>query len=437
MHATIRRIPIPTLGKPTITSPLKRSTTHGDGLTDFVPEDMIVQHEVNFHENQMPEELIFFEKAGAREKIFFDPAKTKVAIVTCGGLCPGLNNVIHSIFLELHFHYGVRDIIGIRYGYEGLIPEIGLPPIPLTLDVVDGVHEDGGTMLGSSRGQQDPNKMADFLVEQGVNILFCIGGDGTQRGAFSLFETIRQRKLDIAIVGIPKTIDNDIGYCEQSFGYMTAIDEAERVLRGAHMEARGARNGIGMVKVMGRDAGFIASGATVASQEVNFALIPEIPFALEGENGFLNVLQQRIERRGHALIIVAEGAGQDLFEKHKSQRDASGNLLHSDIGLLLKEQISNHFREAKVPMSLKYIDPSYTIRSAPANCEDRILCNLFARRAVHAAMAGKTGMVIGYWNDEFINVPISMVTSVRRRVEPEGELWTLVQSSTGQPNRFF
>jgi 6-phosphofructokinase 1 len=425
------------LGKPTIPSPLNRSKIVGDGLTDFVPDDMLVQHEVCFREGQLPNELVFFEKAGAREKIFFDPAKTKVAIVTCGGLCPGLNNVIHSIFLELHFLYGVHDIVGIRYGYEGLNPEIGLPPIQLTLDMVDRIHEDGGTMLGASRGQQDPNKMADFMLEQGINIVFCIGGDGTQRGAYSLFETTRQRKLDIAVVGVPKTIDNDIGYCEQSFGYMTAIDEAERVLRGAHMEARGARNGIGLVKVMGRDAGFIAAGAAVASQEVNFALIPEIPFALEGENGFLNVLRQRIERRGHALIVVAEGAGQELFQEHRNQRDASGNLLYNDIGLLLKDRIKQHFAEAKVPISLKYIDPSYTIRSAPANCEDRILCNQFARRAVHAAMAGKTGMVIGYWNDEFINVPIAMVTSVQRRVEPEGALWTLVQSSTGQPNRFF
>lgn len=437
MHAAIRRIPISTLGKPTIPSPLKRSNTPGDGLSDFIPDDLLVQHEVCFREGNLPTELTFFERAGAREKIYFDPAKTKAAIVTCGGLCPGLNNVIHSIFLELHFNYGVKDIVGIRYGYEGLNPEVGLPPIQLTLDLVDRIHEDGGTILGSSRGQQDPNKMADFLVEQGINLLFCIGGDGTQRGAFSLFEVIRQRKLDIAVVGIPKTIDNDIGYCERSFGYMTAIDEAERILRGAHMEARGARNGIGLVKVMGRDAGFIAAGATVASQEVNFALIPEIPFVLEGENGFFNLLRQRIERRQHALIVVAEGAGQDLFEKHQTHHDASGNLLHNDIGLLLREQICKYFGELHIPIALKYIDPSYTIRSAPANCEDRILCNLFGRRAVHAAMAGKTGMVIGYWNDEYINVPISMVTSVKRRVEPEGELWTLVQSSTGQPNRFF
>ena len=437
MHAAIRRIPITTLGKPTIVSPLNRSTTSGDGLTDFVHDDLLVQHEVCFREDATPEELTFFEKAGAREKIFFDPSKTKAAIVTCGGLCPGLNNVIRSVFLELHFNYGIKDVIGIRYGYQGLIPEVGLPPIPLTLEMVDRIHEDGGTILGSSRGQQDPNKMTDFLLEQGVNVIFCIGGDGTQRGAFSLFETIRQRELDIAVVGIPKTIDNDIGYCERSFGHITAIDQAEKILCGAHMEARGARNGIGLVKVMGRDAGFIAAGATVASQEVNFTLIPEIQFALEGENGFLNILRKRIERRGHALIVVAEGAGQDLFEKHQTHHDASGNLLHNDIGLFLKDQICGYFKEVNIPISLKYIDPSYTIRSAPANCDDRILCDLFARHAVHAAMAGKTGMVIGFWNDEFINVPISMVTSVQRRVDPEGELWTVVQGATGQPQRFF
>ena len=215
MHATVRRIPIPNLGKPTIPSPLNRSTTPGDGLTDFIPDDLLVQHEVCFREGAMPEELTFFERSGAREKIFFDPAKVKAAIVTCGGLCPGLNNVIHSIFLELHFLYGVKNIVGIRYGYQGLNPEVGLPPIPMTLDMVDRIHEDGGTILGTSRGQQDPNKMADFLVEQGINIIFCIGGDGTQRGAFALYETIRQRELDIAVVGIPKTIDNDIGWVQR------------------------------------------------------------------------------------------------------------------------------------------------------------------------------------------------------------------------------
>ena len=431
-----QRIPIAALGKPELKSPLRRSSVSGDGLGKFIPENMLVRHEAHVLEGEPPHEELLFEKAGAREFLYFDPAETRAAVVTCGGLCPGLNNVIRSLFLELRMNYGVPEVLGIRYGYRGLNPAVADPPIRLTMEFVDNIHEEGGTVLGSSRGQQDPVTIVDFLRNEQINILFCVGGDGTQRGAHAIFEEVQRRGLDIAIVGIPKTIDNDIAYCQQTFGLMTAVEKADEVLRGAHIEARGAPNGIGLVKVMGRDAGFIAAGATLASQEVNFTLIPEVPFALDGENGFLAALERRILDRRHALIVVAEGAGQDLFQTQAAGHDASGNGLHQDIGVFLKQRIVDHFAARGIPAALKYIDPSYLIRSVPANCDDSILCDQFARRAVHAAMAGKTDVLVCSWNRKFIHVPISMVVSEKRRVNPEGELWTLVLSATGQPTRF-
>ncbi len=378
----------------------------------------------------------FCSKAGAREKIFFDPQNTKAAIVTCGGLCPGLNDVIRSIFLELYMNYGVRSILGIRHGYLGLNPQAGEPPLALTMEMVEDIHRAGGTILGTSRGPQDPAVMVDFLEKLGIDMLFCIGGDGTQRGAHSLHEQCARRGVKIAIVGVPKTIDNDIQYCVRSFGLVTAVEQAEKVIGCAHVESKGAPNGIGLVKVMGRDAGFIAAYATLASQDVNFALIPEAQFELYGEKGFLNVLRQRMIARRHAVIVVAEGAGQHLFAGQQAEYDASGNVKHHDIGLFLKEEINKFFAQHGPKVDLKYIDPSYVIRSVPANCDDSILCDLFGRQAVHAAMAGKTDVMIGHLCDAFVHVPISLATAEKRRIQVEGELWASVLSATGQP-RFF
>jgi 6-phosphofructokinase 1 len=426
-----------TLGDATVPSPLRRSTVVGDGVAKYVTDDCFVRYSVELGGDSSNEPDLAFEKAGPRQRLFFNPAATRAAIVTCGGLCPGLNNVIRSAFLELHKNHGVNEVFGIRYGYQGLSPTAIEPPLRLTMDIVDDIHEEGGTILGSSRGSPTVEAMVDFLVAQRINILFCVGGDGTQRGAHAIFEESQRRGLKIAIVGIPKTIDNDVEYCTRTFGYTTAVAEAERVLACAHVEAKGAINGIGLVKVMGRDAGFIAAGATLASQESNFTLIPEVPFALDGDQGFLKALHRRILARHHALIVVAEGAGQDLFAKRSQQRDASGNVLNEDIGLLLKQEIIAYFEKNGPKVALKYIDPSYIVRSVPANCEDDVLCDQYARHAVHAAMAGKTDIIVGHVSGMFVYVPITMAIAKKRHLRVEGEFWNSVLAATGQPQRFF
>ena len=370
-----------------------------------------------------------FEEAGPREKIFFDPAGLACGIVTCGGLCPGLNNVIRAIVLSLHHHYGVNKIYGFPYGYEGLSPRFGHEPVQLTPEVVVNIDEMGGTILGSSRGNQDISEMVDMLNKMNISILFTIGGDGTQRGAMAINDEARRRGIRLSVIGIPKTIDNDISYIHKTFGFETAVSEATHVTRAVHNEAEGARNGIGLVKLMGRDSGFIAAYAAIVDGQVNFCLVPEVPFTLDG---LFKALRERLERRKHAVVVVAEGAGQDLIAT-RGERDASGNILHSDIGIFLRDVIKDHFKKTGMEITLKYIDPSYTIRSVPANPHDSALCVLLGHNAVHAGMAGRTGIIIGFWNQHFTHVPIPLAVAERKKIDPEGWVWRSVLSSTGQP----
>jgi len=374
-----------------------------------------------------------FELAGPRAKLFFDAKQTRAGIVTCGGLCPGLNNVIRSLFLELNYGYGVPEVLGFRGGYSGLDPSRGVEPVKITPQLVADIHQKGGTILSSSRGPVDIGVAVDNLIRRGINILFTVGGDGTQRGANDLYQEARRRGHALSVVGVPKTIDNDVGFVSRTFGFFSAVEEAVRVLDCAHTEARSVPGGISLVKLMGRHAGFITAGATVASQDVNFALIPEVPFALEP---FLAALKQRMLEKSHAVIAIAEGAGQDLLAADARGRDASGNVKLKDIGPFLCERIAAYFKSKDIPVVLRYFDPSYQIRSSSANCEDALLCDLFARHAVHAAMAGKTGLVVGFLHEKFIHVPIELLAGHTKRLDPASGWWRSVLAATGQPEQF-
>ncbi len=375
-----------------------------------------------------------FEIAGPREQLFFDPSQLTCAIVTCGGLCPGLNDVVRAIALSLHYLYGVKKVFGIPYGYQGLAPGFSLPWLELTPRVVSDIHHQGGTILGSSRGPQEVAAMVDTLEKRGVGVLFVIGGDGTLRGARAITEEIRRRKLGIGVMGLPKTIDNDIAFIERSFGFGTAVGAARHAIYAAHAEAESAPNGIGLVKLMGRYSGFLAAYAALCTGDVNFCLVPEVPFVLEeGDGGFLPALKRRLERRNHAVIVVAEGAGQELVAAHGHPTyDPSGNVALADIGTFLRDRIQSYFKRIQVPISLKYIDPSYMIRSLPAGPDDSAFCLLLGQNAVHVALAGRTDAVVGFWNQHFTVVPIPLAVSCRKRIEPDGDLWRSVCQSTGQ-----
>lgn len=431
---------IKTLGNCRIDSPLapllssRKSTINNVDESDRVLFDDILSEVIA--RGSAAAELPGFEPAGPRKKIYFDPSKSRAGVVTCGGLCPGFNDVIRAIVLELNYRYGVSRVFGFRNGYQGFIAKYGHPVMELTPEVVSRINDEGGTILGTSRGEQDPADIVDCLEQLGISMLFVIGGDGTLRGALAISQEIAARGLKIAVVGVPKTIDNDIMYIDQSFGFQTAFSVATESIRAAHAEADASPNGIGLVKVMGRHSGFIACYTALAKNDANFVLIPEIPFELEGPQGFLAAVEGRIRRRGHAVIVVAEGAGQALFESSPRSTDASGNARLGDIGLLLKDAITAHFAGKGLELNLKYIDPSYLIRSVPANPFDSVYCLRLAHNAVHAAMCGRTEMVVGRWHGRFVHIPIPLAIRGRNQVDPNGDLWLSVLEATGQPSSF-
>lgn len=430
-HISINDTMIDSLGECIYPSPLQISKFIDDSQRIAVDIEAHLL-EQSFHDTGT---IVSFENAGPRKKIFFNPETTKAAIVTCGGLCPGINNVIQGIVRMLNFQYGVKTIYGVRYGFEGLVKRYGHAFIDLTLAFVHDLHEKGGTVLGSSRGHQDEKEIVAALANHGINMLFIIGGDGSLRGAYDIYQEVKRQKLPIAVVGIPKTIDNDIWFVDKTFGFSTAVSTAAQAIYAAHAEAIGAKNGIGIVRVMGRDAGYIAAYVTLASNEVNYCLIPEVHFDLDGPYGFLPHLEKRLHVASHAVIVVSEGAGQEYFTGPK-ERDASGNIKYGDIGLLLKDKISEYCKHRNIPVTIKYIDTSYLVRSIPASSDDAVYCIMLAQNAVHGAMAGKTGFVVGSWHSYYTYIPFSLVTKKRKRIDPNGYLWSMVKQSTCQPDFF-
>ena len=420
---------ISTLGKVEIKSPLTAKQ-------NFVSDSMRVLLSIRVQEKAdgfTNDKLPFhsFEKAGPRRDIFFNSQNTKAAIITCGGLCPGLNAIIRTIVRQLWNRYGVKNIVGIRYGYQGLSNN-GETFLPLDPTVVEDIHNLGGTILGSSRGTPPTDEIVDNLVKNNINLLFTIGGDGTMKGAQKISEEVKKRNLKISVIGIPKTIDNDIPFVEKSFGYETAVEMASKAIGAAHEEARGHYNGIGLIKIMGRNAGFIAASATLATGVVDACLVPEIKFKLDGKDGLIDYLKHCFEKKKHAVVVVAEGAGQELVDKKSQDRDPSGNIIFTDIGVFFKNEINRLLASQNIRHSLKYIDPSYTVRSAPPNCFDRVFCSRMAQNAVHAAMAGKTSMLIGFWHGEMTHVPFSALNHRIKKINPNGAFWFTVIESTTQ-----
>jgi len=428
---------IPSLGERKIPSPIKMSTEEGDNFANYVSDHEKILYTIEstdqgdsgacFDSNQL------LEKAGPREKIYFAPQHVHAAIVTCGGLCPGLNNVIRAVVRCLWYRYKIRRITGIQNGYRGFLPESGFKPLELDPEIVDDIQTKGGTILKSARGGGDRViEIADAIERMNISMLFTIGGDGTQRGALEVAEELEKRGLKISVIGIPKTIDNDLSFIQRSFGFDTAVTEAVNAVSAAHTEAHDTINGVGLVKVMGRESGFIAAHTALAMGDVNFCLIPESEFDLDGPNGLFIHLKRRLLDRNHAVILVAEGAGKSQIGE-TGEKDLSGNIRLKDIGFFLKEKIRDHFSREGMEVNIKYIDPSYMIRSAPANPNDSIYCSRLGAHAVHAAVAGKTKTLISLVHDLFVHVPMRVAVSKRRYVDLEGNLWRDVLENTRQP----
>ncbi len=426
---------ISSLGECKIHSPIALSDTQGDFIANYVSEDEYVRFKIDAKLGESGKPLTnsdLIEKAGPRQKIYFSPNYVHAAIATCGGLCPGINDVIRAIVRCLWSRYGVRRISGIKFGYKGFLAEYGYSPIELNPTVVRGIHKTGGSFLGSSRGGGTrTEEIVDGIEQMNINMVFLIGGDGTQKGSLAIAKEIEKRKLKISVIGIPKTIDNDLSFIQKSFGFDTAIAKAAESVAAANMEASSQINGVGLVKLMGRESGFIATHTAIASHEAHFVLIPEVPFALEGECGFFKNLENKLKENGFALFVVAEGAGQNLM-KVEEEHDVSGNKKLGDIGLFLKEKLAEHFNKINMHINIKYIDPSYQIRAAVAAPIDSVYCERLGNHAVHAAMAGKTRMLVALVNDKFVHLPIEEVVKQRKFVDPESSLWRDALDATGQ-----
>lgn len=425
------------LGECKVPSPIVLSKQHGEFRASYVKDSSFVRNRVNVFEDNFRENDLtsgnLLQKAGPREFIYFNPAHVTAGICTCGGLCPGLNDVIRAVVRCLYYRYGVKRIKGFRFGFKGFFHEAGYDTIDLTPDAVEDIHKIGGSFLGTSRGGGDRvSDIVDCVESLSVNMLFIIGGDGTQRGALDVAREVERRGLKVAVVGIPKTVDNDLALIDRSFGFETAVQRAKEAVSAIHMEAHSQVNGIGLVKLMGRESGFIAAATALASHEANFCLIPEVPFDLDGPNGFLSHLEERLRRRGHAVIVVAEGAGQELLQT-TNEKDASGNKRLADIGIYLKDKINEHFDAKGIHTNLKYVDPSYQVRSSVTTANDSIYCERLGNNAVHAAMAGKTKCVVGLVHDKYVYIPIEEATRSRNTVDPEGSLWRDVLDATSQP----
>ncbi len=424
---------VETLGERTIQSPL--SFAAGDDKTaNFTKSGTRVILNGRTHLDEIDDyKPIFLEAAGPRNSIYFDPSKVKAAIVTCGGLCPGLNNVIRGLVQSLT-RYGVQNIIGIQNGYMGFLSEFKIPTIDLTPKLVADIHRDGGTFLGTSRGYGNRTaEIVDSLERMNISMLFTIGGDGTQKGALAISKEAQRRGIKLSVVGIPKTIDNDLSFVRKSFGFETAVEKAVESVYSASVEARSVHNGIGLVKLMGRESGFIAAHTALASSETDIVLIPEVPFKLEGENGLFACIEKQFAEKGRVVIVIAEGAGQrfvEEFEERHRDVDASGNRKLGDIGIYLRDRILERFGDSVV---MKYIDPSYIIRSQPANPNDSLYCSRLASNAVHAAMAGKTSVLMGLVHNYYVQIPIKMAVEQRNSISPNSSLWRGVLESTGQP----
>lgn len=413
-------------------NPLKKSQAYAIVKKTFVSPEDVVAYEIVVQKDSP--RGVHFRRAGPREKVYFKSEEVRAGIVTCGGLCPGINTVIREIVCGLNYMYGVSDILGIQGGYRGFYSKNTLT---LTPKVVNDIHKRGGTFLQTSRGGHDTNKIVDNIQDRGINQVYIIGGDGTQRGADLIYKEVERRGLQVAVAGIPKTIDNDISVIDKSFGFDTAVEEAQRAINAAHVEVESVENGVGIVKLMGRYSGFIAMFATLASRDVDCCLIPESPFYLEGKGGLLEFVEQQLKENGHVVIVVAEGAGQEYVSQAAEVKDESGNRLLPDIGPWLSQKIKYHFtKDAKMPINMKYIDPTYMIRAIPSNASDNIYCTLLAQSAVHGAMAGYTGFTVGPVNSRHAYIPIARVTEKQNTVRVTDRMWARLLASTNQPSFF-
>lgn len=354
----------------------------------------------------------------------------RIGVLTGGGDCAGLNAVIRAITRCAVSRYGI-NVIGIRDGFEGLLGEPRT--VSLTTNMVKGLLFRGGTILGSSnKGDPFAYKSVDHgkvmstdrsdevlsnIHDLELDCLFVIGGDGTNAIAYKIFQR------GVPVIGIPKTIDNDLGATDVTFGFDTAVnvvvDAIDRLQTTAESHHR-----VMIIETMGRNAGWIALEAGLAGG-ADVILIPEIPF--EVEKIYDTILHRRKAGRNFTIICVAEGAkpkGGDVVVK-KMVADSAEPVRLGGIGERLAGWLEKYDVGECRATVLGHIQ-----RGGTPTAFDRNLCTRLGAGAVHAAVHGDFGKMVVLRNSRIEVVPIQEAIAQIRLVDPESD-WVRTAIDTG------
>ncbi|MGA7341196.1 MAG: 6-phosphofructokinase [Terracidiphilus sp.] len=410
-----------------------------------------------------------------------------IGILVSGGIAPGINAVIDGIVLR-HSLYHARqcargrrhsiEILGYREGFKGLLRP-GVHPQRLNSAAIRGVVEIGGSYLGTSRADEllpgtGPNRNAKLeaaigrLQNDGVHILYVIGGDGSMSCAHALWHYARRKGYELSVVGIPKAMDNDILWVWQSFGFLSAVEEARQAILHMHTEVS-SNPRVGIVQLFGSDSGFIASHAGY-STACDLVLIPEDPMTMD--DIVTHISERLTDRFGngqdiagpYALVVMAETAlpadarkyiddpRVGLSEGKRGEKEALKSFL--DNGRRVRGQTPDELRTAGLKIVSRVLqdriqqelepreywrdfrvitnEPRHLIRSIPPSVTDVIFGERLGALAVDNAMAGYTDFMVSQWLTEFVLVPLPLVVLGRKRVPTNGIFWKSVLSKTGQ-----
>ncbi len=336
----------------------------------------------------------------------------RVGVLTGGGDCPGLNAVIRAIVRTGSYDHNC-EFVGFRDGWRG-----PLEPDTQRLDVaaVRGILPRGGTILGSSRtnplseaatvdGKSGLERIKENLANLGVDALIAIGGEDTLGVAGKLCEN------GVKVVGVPKTIDNDLSATDYTFGFDTAVNIAMEAIDRLHTTAESHHRAL-IVEVMGRNAGWIALHAGVAGG-ANVILIPEQPFDIKD---VCNYVEKRFETKYAPIVVVAEGAhpkaiGTSVID---DERDAFGHTRYGGVGQLLAEEIERRTGKEARAAVLGHIQ-----RGGTPTAFDRVLATRFGVHAIRAVADGAFGQMVALRGTDIVRVPIAEAIRELKLVPPE------------------
>lgn len=431
-------------------------------------------------------------EAGPRRYVSY-PQKNqlKVGILVSGGIAPGINAVISGIIARHHAYQAwsqkinknyALEILGYSEALKGLL-HAGRPAVPLDLKTVREAVNHGGSILPTARADElldleDPkqrdgalDKVTSRLINQQIDILYIIGGDGSMRAAHAISCRARRNPInELSVIGIPKTMDNDILWVWQSFGFLSAVEFAKQAILQLHTEVM-SNPRLCVIQLFGSDSGFVVSHAALASGVCDAVLIPEVNFTLKQLSGYI---RYRLQDRPHsdkpyggivalaetaipldwreyvsATAEVADGSEKviltpeelraiETFESHgRRVHGQTPDALRSGGLRLVSQILQREIRKLGDRWSSYRVftnEPRHLIRSIEPSVSDVIFAQRLGTLAVDNAMAGYHDFMISQWLTEYVLVPLKLVVLGRKRVPEHGIFWKSVRASTGQPD---